>query len=213
MKYNWLIIALLIVAGASAQSSTEYKSWTKVVYRIKPSENLKIDVGGQYRTETGAGFNRAIAEVEVKKQMSKNLTYAAEYRHYFIKDDFGAVTGIDQRSRLRLHAERRYDLSEGELYLRYGIQHREIVTGGGSRKTDARVRVLYEFGIKDFKWDPELYTEYLQTLNGDFDQRLRIGISTGNKIMGTAFSIGYFYQRNITQTGPHYHTATLGLRL
>jgi hypothetical protein len=212
MKYRWLIMALVLTLGVAAQSETEIRSWTKISYRFKPVKGLKVDAGAQYRTTTGDGFNLGFAEVEIKKSQSKNLTYAAEFRHYFIEDDFGSAQGINQRSRLRLQAERRYDLAEGDVFIRYGLQHREVVTGGGSRKTDARVRALYSFGIKDFKWDPEVYTEYLQTLNGDFGQRVRFGIATGNKVLGTALSFGYFYQANLTQSGPHFHTAILGLR-
>jgi len=212
MKLFKSLLLLCFALGVHAQTTTEFKTWTKLAYRIKPTKDLKIDIGGQYRTVTGDGFNRAIVELEVKKEMSKTLNYGVEFRHYFINDDFGSSTGIDQRSRLRLNLERTYSVPKGEFSMRYGVQHREIVTGGGSRKTDARVRALYALGIKDFKWDPEVYTEYLQTLNGDFDQRMRFGVATGNKFYGTSIGIGYFYQRNFTLTSPHYHTLSLNLR-
>ena len=208
-----MLLAFSFVVVAHAQSPTEYRTWTKVGYRIKPAKDIKLDVNALVRTSTGENFNNYIADLEAEKEASKNLSYALEFRHYLIGDTFGLSQGIDQRSRLRLNVERRYDLPNGDLFIRYGLQHREIITGGGSRKTDARVRVRYAMGIKDFKWDPDIYAEYLQTLNGDYDQKLRIGVDTGNDLLGGKFSIGYFYQRNLTLTGDHYHTLSLGFRL
>lgn len=213
MKFRVLLFALSIAFVSNAQSPTEFRTWTKIGYRVKPAKDFNLDFNALIRTSTGDNFNSFIAELEAEKEISDRLNYALEFRHYLIGDTFGLNQGIDQRSRLRLNIERRYDLPDGDLYIRYGLQHREVVTGGGSRKTDARVRVLYAFGIKDFKWDPDIYAEYLQTLNGDYDQRLRLGVDTGNDLFGGKFSVGYFYQRNLTLTGDHYHTLGVGFRL
>lgn len=215
MKNSARLTALLLLASFAtfAQSTTEERLWSKLTWRLEPTKDYTLDISGMYRGVSGDGIDRFITELQLGTSPSKNTKYSVEYRHYLMFDNVGAQTGIDHRARLRINGEQRYKLAPGDLYMRYGLQHREILTGGGTRKTDVRVRALYAHNIKNFKWDPEFYTEGLRTLGGDNDFRLRFGLSTGSKALGGKVNLGYFYQRNFTLTGPHYHTLTLGYRI
>jgi hypothetical protein len=209
MRCKTILIAaaLFSITSAFAQGSTEYRLWSSVGYQWKPTEDLKLTHAFLYRELTGLETDRYIFESELDKK-SGNWDYSAELRYYFNHDEFGAVQGFDQRGRIRLLAERSYKDIQGTFKMRYAIQHREIYLGGGSRKTDFRVRAAYEMGIKDFGWDPEFQIEYLGTLTGDYNKRLRVGFDCGDNFGKTALGLGYFYERNLSNTGFHYHSIT-----
>lgn len=215
MKSNSLLLAAFLLASTSVfgQSVTDERVWSKLTWRLKPTKDYNLDISGMYRGVSGDGLDRFISELQLGTSPTKNTKYSVEYRHYLMFDNVGASTGIDHRARLRINGEQRYKLAPGDLYMRYGLQHREILTGSGDRKTDVRVRALYAHNIKNFKWDPEFYTEGLRTLGGNNDLRIRFGLSTGSKTLGGKVNLGYFYQRNVTLTGSHFHTLTLGYRI
>ena len=212
---NLFIIGFVLAAfGATAQTVTDNRTWTKLTYRIEPAKGLDVDISGLYRSVGGVeGMDRWITEVQVTKKQSKSLSYSTEFRHYAIFDNVGATQGTNQRIRFRVNAIKTYDLGRDEFAMRYGIQQRTLISGGGSDRTDVRVRGAYTKNFKDWKWDPTLYSEYLGSVNGNLSRRLRIGAESGNKMLGGKVSFGYFYQHNFSLSSPHYHTMTVGYRL
>jgi hypothetical protein len=212
---NLFIIGFVLAAlGVTAQTVTDNRAWTKLTYRIEPAKGLDVDISGLYRNVGGdEGMDRWITELQVTKKQSKSLSYSTEFRHYAIFDDVGATQGTNQRIRLRVNATKGYDLGRDEFSMRYGIQHRTVLSGGGSDRTDLRVRGAYTKNFKDWKWDPTIYSEYLGSVNGNLSRRLRIGAESSNKMLGGKVSFGYFYQHNFSLSSPHYHTMTVGYRL
>ena len=212
---NLFIIGFVLAAfGATAQTVTDNRVWTKLTYRIEPAKGLDVDISGLYRSVGGEeGMDRWITEVQVTKKQSKSFSYSTEFRHYAIFDDVGATQGTNQRIRFRVNATKDYDLGRDEFSMRYGIQQRTVLSGGGSDRTDLRIRGAYTKNIKDWKWDPTIYSEYLGSVNGNLSRRLRIGAESGNKMLGGKVSFGYFYQHNFSLSSPHYHTMTVGYRL
>ncbi len=199
---------------AASQTVTDNRVWTKLTYRIEPSKRLDVDISGLYRSVGGdEGMNRWITELQITKKKSKLLSYSTEFRHYAIFDDVGATQGVNQRIRFRVNATKSYDIGRDEFSMRYGIQQRAIISGGGSRRLDIRVRGAYTKNFKDWKYDPIIYSEYLGSVNGNLSRRLRIGIRSDKKILGGKVSFGYFYQYNFSLSSPHYHTITVGYRL
>jgi hypothetical protein len=216
MKFKgiYVIIASLIGFGAIAQTTIENRSWTKLTYRVKPLKGIDLDFSGLYRSVGGEeGMDRWITELQVSKEQSKTLSFSTEFRHYSIFDNVGATQGIDQRIRFRVNATKTYDLGKDEFAMRYGIQQRAVISGGGDDRTDLRIKGAYTKKIKDWKWDPTFYSEYLGSINGNLSRRLRIGAETDNDILGGKVSFGYFYQHNFSLSSPHYHTLALGFRL
>ena len=212
---NLFIIGFVLAAfGVTAQTVTDNRVWTKLTYRIEPAKGLDVDISGLYRSVGGdEGMDRWITELQVTKKQSKTLCYSTEFRHYAIFDDVGATQGTNQRIRFRVNATKTYDLGRDEFAMRYGIQHRTVLSGGGSDRTDVRVRGAYTKNFKDWKWDPTIYSEYLGSVNGNLSRRLRIGAESSNKMLGGKVSFGYFYQHNFSLSSPHYHTMTVGYRL
>ena len=156
-------------------------------------------------------MDRWITELQVSKAQSKSLSFSTEFRHYSIFDNVGASQGINQRIRFRVNATKTYDLGKDEFAMRYGIQQRAVISGGGSDRTDVRIRGAYSKNIKGWKWDPTFYSEFLGSVSGNLSRRLRIGAETDNKALGGKVSFGYFYQHNFSLSSPHYHTLTLGI--
>ncbi|MGB0182957.1 MAG: DUF2490 domain-containing protein [Schleiferiaceae bacterium] len=212
---NLFIIGFVLAAfGVTAQTVTDNRVWTKLTYRLEPAKGLDVDISGLYRSVGGdEGMDRWITELQVTKKQSKSLNYSTEFRHYAIFDDVGATQGTNQRIRFRVNATKGYDLGRDEFSMRYGIQHRTVLSGGGSDRTDLRVRGAYTKNFKDWKWDPTIYSEYLGSVNGNLSRRLRIGAESSNKMLGGKVSFGYFYQHNFSLSSPHYHTMTVGYRL
>lgn len=212
---NLFIIGFVLAAfGVTAQTVTDNRVWTKLTYRLEPAKGLDVDISGLYRSVGGdEGMDRWITELQVTKKQSKTLCYSTEFRHYAIFDDVGATQGTNQRIRFRVNATKTYDLGRDEFAMRYGIQHRTVLSGGGSDRTDVRVRGAYTKNFKDWKWDPTIYSEYLGSVNGNLSRRLRIGAESSNKMLGGKVSFGYFYQHNFSLSSPHYHTMTVGYRL
>lgn len=216
MKFRPLFIVSIFLLSLStfAQTTTENRTWTKLTYRLEPAKGLDIDLSGLYRTVGGEeGMDRWITELQVTKKQSKSLSLSTEFRHYSIFDNVGASQGVNQRIRFRVNATKTYDLGKDEFALRYGIQQRAVISGGGSDRTDVRIRGAYSKKIKDWKWDPTFYSEFLGSVSGNLSRRLRIGAETDNKVLGGKVSVGYFYQHNFSLSSPHYHTLTLGYRL
>ena len=212
---NFFIIGfVLAVFGATGQTVTDNRVWTKLTYRIEPAKGLDVDISGLYRSVGGdEGMDRWITELQVTKKQSKSFSYSTEFRHYTIFDDVGATQGTNQRIRFRVNATKGYYFGRDEFSMRYGIQHRTVLSGGGSGRTDLRVRGAYTKNFKDWKWDPTIYSEYLGSVNGNLSRRLRIGAESSNKMLGGKVSFGYFYQHNFSLSSPHYHTMTVGYRL
>lgn len=209
-KPSFLLAALLISVLAFSQGATENRLWSSLSYQWKPADDMKLTHSFLCRELTGLELDRFIFETELDVKGENNWTRTIEFRHYLMIDSFGSVQGIDHRGRMRLMAEKQYKQMKGTFKMRYALQHREIYTGLGSRKTDFRVRAAFEYPIKDFAWDPEFQVEYLGTLGGNYNKRLRMGISTSENIEKSAFSFGYFYERNLSNTGFHYHSLTVG---
>jgi len=213
-KKLFIIGFALAAFGATAQTVTDNRVWTKLTYRIEPAKGLDVDLSGLYRNVGGdEGMDRWITELQVSKKQSKSFSYSTEFRHYAIFDDVGATQGINHRIRFRVNATKNYDLGRDEFSMRYGIQHRTVLSGGGSDRTDVRIRGAYTKNLRDWKWDPTIYSEYLGSVNGNLSRRLRIGAESSNKMLGGKVSFGYFYQHNFSLSSPHYHTLTVGYRL
>ena len=212
MKFKILVIFCSLSILSSAQNASEYRSWTKVSVGLKPAKDYKLAVSGMYRTNSGEGFNRFISAAQLSKNPSKILKYAAELRHYLVFDDRGSNTGIRHRARLRFTVERRYKVSTGEVFMRYGVQHREVITGSGLRRTDFRVRSSYAHNIKNFKWDPQFNVEYIGNANDVFDRSIRAGVSTDHKLLSGKINLGYFYERNPQLLDSDCHTVSIGFK-
>ena len=181
---NLFIIGFVLAAfGATAQTVTDNRAWTKLTYRIEPAKGLDVDISGLYRNIGGdEGMDRWITELQVTKKQSKSFSYSTEFRHYAIFDDVGATQGINHRIRFRVNATKDYDLGRDEFSMRYGIQQRTVISGGGTDRTDLRIRAAYTKNIKDWKLDPTFYSEYLGSVNGNLSRRLRIGAESSNKM-------------------------------
>lgn len=209
-----LIAVSLIATEGMAQTVVNNRVWTKLSYRIEPAKGLDVDISGLYRSVDGdEGMDSWITELQVSKSQSKYLSFSTEFRHYSIFDNVGASQGINQRIRFRVNATKTYDLGKDEFAMRYGIQQRAVISGGGSDRTDLRIRGAYSKSIKDWKWDPTFYSEYLGSVNGNLSRRLRLGVETDNKLLGGKVGLGYFYQHNFSLSSPHYHTLSLEYRL
>ena len=108
--------------------------------------------------------------------------------------------------------ERRYKTAVGDFFMRYGVQHREVITGPGSRRTDFRARASYAYNIKNFKWDPQFNVEYIGVAGGNFDKSIRAGISTDHKLLSGKIKIGYFYEHNPQLLDSDCHTVSIGFK-
>ena len=212
MRFKSLVFFCAISVFSNAQNVTEYRTWTKVSVGLKPAKTYKLNVSGRFRTNSGEGFDRFITAAQLSKSPSKKLKYASELRHYLIFDDTGAKTGLRQRARIRLTIERRYKTAAGDFFMRYGLQHREVITGPGSRRTDFRARASYAYNIKNFKWDPQFNVEYIGVAGGNFDKSIRAGISTDHKLLSGKIKIGYFYEHNPQLLDSDCHTVSIGFK-
>ena len=220
MKSRFLLVVLfgfcgsfLLAQSEDTVSTINPRLWTKVTYRFKPAKKLNIDVSALYRDEGGdEGKNSLISEIQFNLEQSKTLTIATEFRHYSIF----VVDGLDQRWRARVSATKSFDIGKDDFSIRLGAQHREIISGGGSARADARFRGSYTKSIKNWKWDPTVYSEYIGSFYSEKpdkqSRRLRLGVETDNKVIGGKLSVGYFYQHDFTESATHYNTISLGYR-
>ena len=213
-KKLFIIGFALAAFGVTAQTVTDNRVWTKLTYRIEPAKGLDVDLSGLYRNVGGdEGMDRWITELQVTKKKTKSFSYATEFRHYAIFDDVGPTKEIRHSVRFRVNAYKSYDVGRDEISMRYGIQQRNTISGGGTDRTDLRIRAAYTKNIKDWKLDPTVYSEYLGSVNGNLSRRLRVGLETNKKMLGGKVSFGYFYQHNFSLSSPHYHTMTVGYRM
>lgn len=220
MKSKFLVVALfgfcgsfLLAQTGDTVSTISPRSWAKVTYRFKPAKKLNIDLSALYRDVGGEeGKNSFISEVQFNVEQSKTTTIAMELRHYSIFD----VDGLNQRWRARVSATKSLDIGKDDFSIRLGAQHREIISGGGAARADARFRASYTKSIKNWKWDPTVYSEYIGSFYSEKpdkqSRRLRLGVETDNKVIGGKLSVGYFYQHDFTESATHYNTISVGYR-
>jgi hypothetical protein len=220
MKSKFLVVALfgfcgsfLLAQTGDTVSTISPRSWAKVTYRFKPAKKLNIDLSALYRDVGGEeGKNSFISEVQFNVEQSKTTTIAIELRHYSIFD----VDGLNQRWRARVSATKSLDIGKDDFSIRLGAQHREIISGGGAARADARFRASYTKSIKNWKWDPTVYSEYIGSFYSEKpdkqSRRLRLGVETDNKVIGGKLSVGYFYQHDFTESATHYNTISVGYR-
>lgn len=210
MKNSFLFCALLVAQIATAQSATEAMAWIKIGHRTDLSEVLSLTSSGQYRT--GTSNDHWLTEIQFTKSVNKKWDIGSELRHYLIFDTQGDKKGTFQRARVQFRAERHFDLPRGKAHIRYALQQRVVLTGNANHKFTGRIRGEYDLKIKNFAWDPTFGVEYFAIGTQDFDQSIRFAISTGDKIAGRKLSFGYFYQRDLTNTGMHSHVVQTALR-
>ena len=211
MKSKFLYMALLMGGMAFGQSGTESGAWFKAGTKFDLNKELSLALSGQYRTSTLSN-DRWITEAQFGRELNKTWDLGLELRHYMIFDTKGATQGTFYRIRAQVFASQHIDLPKGELNLRYALQQRAVLTGSGNNKFTGRFRVQYDYPIKDFKWDPTFEAELFASGNPNHDRALRLGVGTEGKVAGQRLGFGYFYQRDISNTGTHAHVLQTSIR-
>lgn len=211
MKSKFLILALFMGVMAFGQSVTESAAWFKAGTKIDLSKELSLSLSGQYRAST-LSDDRWITEAQFGRELNKKWDLGLELRHYMIFDTKGATQGTFHRARVQFYATQHIDLSKGDLHFRYALQQRAVLTGFGNNKFTGRFRVQYDYPIKDFKWDPTFEAEVFASGDPNFDRALRLGVGSESKVAGKKLGFGYFYQRDISNTGTHAHVVQTSIR-
>lgn len=211
MKSKLLFMALFIGIMAFGQSATDQGVWFKMGMKADLSKELSLTVSGQYRTST-LSHDRWITEAQLGREINKNWDLGLELRHYMVFDMKGATQGSFHRVRAQFYASQHIDLAKGDLHFRYALQQRAILTGSGNNKFTGRLRMQYDYPIKNFKWDPTFEVELFASGNPNFDRALRLGIGSDSKVAGKKLGVGYFYQRDISNTGTHAHVLQTSIR-
>ena len=211
MKSKFLCLALLVCSTAFGQSATDPAAWFKAGIKFDLNKELSLSLSGQYRTST-LSDDRWITEAQFGRELNKKWDLGVELRHYMIFDTKGATQGTFQRVRAQFYASQHIDLAKGDLHLRYALQQRAVLTGFGSNKFTGRFRVQYDYPIKDFKWDPTFEAEVFASGDPNFDRSLRLGVGSEGKVAGKKLGFGYFYQRDLSNTGTHAHVVQTSIR-
>jgi hypothetical protein len=211
MKSNFLILALFMGVMAFGQSVTESAAWFKAGTKIDLSKELSLSLSGQHRAST-LSDDCWITEAQFGREINKQWDLGLELRHYMIFDTKGATQGTFHRVRAQFFASQHIDLPKGDLHIRYALQQRTVLTGSGNDKFTGRMRLQYDYPIKDFKWDPTFEAEVFASGNPNFDRALRLGIGSESKVAGKRWGFGYFYQRDISNTDTHAHVIQTSIR-
>ena len=211
MKSRFLCIALLMCTMTFGQSVTESAAWFKAGTKFDLSKELSMTVSGQYRASSLSN-DRWITEAQFGREMNKNWDLGVELRHYMIFDTKGATQGTFHRVRAQFFTSQHIDLAKGDLHFRYALQQRAVLTGSGNNKFTGRLRVQYDYPIKDFKWDPTFEAELFASGDPNFDRSLRLGVGSDSKVAGKKLGFGYFYQRDLSNTGTHAHVVQTSIR-
>ena len=204
-------MALLMGGMAFGQSATESGAWFKAGTKFDLNKERSLALSGQYRAST-LSKDRWIIEAQFGRELSKTWDFGLELRHYMIFDTKGNAQGTFHRVRAQIYAAQHIDLSKGDLHFRYALQQRAVITGSGNNKFTGRFRVQYDYPIKDFKWDPTFEAEFFASANPNLDRALRLGVGTEGKVAGQRLGFGYFYQRDISNTGTHAHVLQTSIR-
>jgi len=211
-------MALLMGSMAFGQSVTESAAWFKAGTKFDLSKELSMTVSGQYRaviysTDPSArSDDRWITEVQFGRELNKKWDLGVELRHYMIFDTKGSRQGTFHRVRAQFYASQHIDLPKGDLHFRYALQQRAVLTGNGNNKFTGRFRVQYDYPIKDFKWDPTFEAEVFASGDPNFDRALRLGVGSDSKVAGKKLGFGYFYQRDLSNTGTHAQVVQTSIR-
>ena len=218
MKSKLLYMALLMGSMAFGQSETESAAWFKAGTKFDLSKELSMTVSGQYRAvifstdPSTRSDDRWITEAQFGRELNKKWDLGVELRHYMIFDTKGATQGTFHRVRAQFYASQHINLPKGDLHFRYALQQRAVLTGSGNNKFTGRFRVQYDYPIKDFKWDPTFEAEVFASGDPNFDRSLRLGVGSEGKVAGQRLGFGYFYQRDLSNTGTHAHVVQTSIR-
>lgn len=211
MKSKFLCLALLVCSTAFGQSATDPAVWFKAGTKFDLNKELSLSLSGRYRAST-LSDDRWITEAQFGRELNKKWDLGIELRHYMIFDTKGATQGSFQRVRAQFYASQHIDLAKGDLHVRYALQQRAVLTGSGNNEFTGRLRVQYDYPIKDFKWDPTFEAEFFSSGDPNFDRALRLGVGSESKVAGKKLGFGYFYQRDLSNTGTHAHVVQTSIR-
>jgi hypothetical protein len=212
MKSKLLYMALLMGSMAFGQSATDAALWFKAGTKFDLSKELSMTVSGQYRASSTLSDDRWITEAQFGRELNKKWDLGVELRHYMMFDTKGATQGTFHRVRAQFYASQHIDLPKGDLHFRYALQQRAVLTGSGNNKFTGRFRVQYDYPIKDFKWDPTFEAEVFASGDPNFDRALRLGVGSDSKVAGKKLGFGYFYQRDLSNTGTHANVVQTSIR-
>ena len=212
MKKIFTLVLLAFSLNLLGQEVTSSNVWMKLAWKTELSKKWDLTLDGQYRSAMGYDNNEWISEVELERRLTKRWDIGTEFRHYLIFDTRGGNQGTFQRVRGQVNLKQEIPLPVGDLNLRYAVQQRVVLTGGGANKLTYRVRAGYDLPIKNWGWDPTFQVEWLESPGVERDRAVRYGLETSDKLGGIRLSFGYFYERDYTVLGANAHVFQTGIR-
>lgn len=180
-------------------AQSESALWTALELKKDWTKKLATQMSGNFRTQDGVSdWDSYFAEFEVEYEFLDEFTAEVEFRRIFNQDNTGNIQGTEKWSRLRFNLKYDYKPIKGTLSARIGYQERFAQEGtDGSKRARWRYRLNYEYSIKNWKADPQIFTEYLQATEAQHSDEWRVGVSTDLNFNDSRISLRFFREERI----------------
>lgn len=188
------------------RSICDLTSWTALSAEYKIGKKTKVQLEEQFRSKnTLSTFDNAFTQLEIKRELPKNLDFTLGFRYKFENDDVGNKTGIERHFRLHSDLNHKFDWNRLEISnrLRYQRSNELNVSEAEGDYTlkQLRLRTAVELKIKNWEADPRFSVEWfyrnqIGALNGMHQYRL--GLDTKlNVFKKSEVKIGYYFENDI----------------
>jgi hypothetical protein len=199
MQKNKLLLIIIAFAFTSTlEAQSETLGWSSLAWKSTWKFPVDVELSGNYRTKNEwAERDSYFSEVELSYDLTKSLTTEVEWRRVNNRDTNGNIQGIETWNRLRVNLKYEYTPIPGTLGLRVGYQRRFALSETASMGESYRLLLSYELAIKNWKADPELFSEYRWNQVADSNNELRYGISVARKFDAIKVGLRFFLERTV----------------
>lgn len=191
-----LFICLLLIFSQPLKAQDDAGVWSSLGVEKDLNQRLKLELSGHFRGEEGLGiWGSYFSEAELDFKLNSSWRTELEWRNVYNNDYSGARQGTERWQRLRLNLKSKHKVPHGIFRTRLGVQDLFFLNDlAGTAGQTYRFLASYEYKIKNWQADPEIFTEYfLQERNQDVDE-FRIGLSTSFDAFGGKLSIRGFWE-------------------
>jgi opacity protein-like surface antigen len=211
----WLILIPLIWGSFTTLfSQSNIASWTTLGWKSDWQSPFAIQLSGQLRTKAGLEeWDRYFGEIEVEYELNKRWSTELEFRQNANNDTEGGIQGIENYGRIRFNLKYRNKTPIGLLSLRAGYDERFALRNNASESERFRIKLAFEYPIKNWKLDPEVFTEYFWDQLEKQSSSWRWGVSSERKISIGSLNLRFFLENDVLSDKPMVFIADIGLRL
>lgn len=210
----WLIFTVLICLSQIGAAQSNHVSWSTIGWKSNWDFPIDVQISGQYRTKAGLeNWDTYFGEVEMEYDMNKRWSVEIELRQNANNDTEGGIQGIENFSRARIKLKYGQKFDFGKLGMRAGYDQRFALRNNANESERLRLMLTYKYSIKNWKLDPEFFTEYFWDQLEKQSSSWRWGLSSSRKLSFGSLNLRFFLENDVISNNPTIFVSDIGLQI